>query len=438
MFVADSLRRLVLGRLGRNILWNIAAIGLPVLVALVAIPSLLARLGTARVGCLTLAFALLGFASVFDFGLGRALTKFVSERIGSERRAEVPRYVSVATKASMVMGAFVAVTMLVASGLLDVAGMLQVPVELREEFVSAFRVAAIAVPLVVLSVVFRGVLEGFGDFRTVALWRMFFGCVSFGGPLISSFYTQHLSSAVGTIVLGRLFVVVALGRASKEHISVVGTGTHPSNPLRELIAFGGWLTVSNLLTPIMTYLDRFILASLVGVGVLAFYTVPYEMITKVLVLPAAVTTVLFPRFAELIGIGRSDWVPLFRQALRYLATSMGGIVLLLIVVGREGLSLWIDERFAVEALGVWRVLALGVFFNAMAHVPYAAIQAAGRADITAKVHLVELPIYLVGLVVLTQQFGILGAAIAWTTRMCLDLVLLLSLAWRIMQPWRME
>ena len=51
---------------------------------------------------------------------------------------------------------------------------------------------------------------------------------------------------------------------------------------------------------------------------------------------------------------------------------------------------------------------------------FAVVQGAGRPDLTAKFHLVELPIYLIALTVLVRHYGIEGAAIAWTLRVALD------------------
>ena len=43
-----------------------------------------------RFGVLTLAWALVGYFSLFDLGVGRALTKVVSDRLASAKECEVP------------------------------------------------------------------------------------------------------------------------------------------------------------------------------------------------------------------------------------------------------------------------------------------------------------------------------------------------------------
>ena len=61
--------------------------------ALFAIPLLVKGLGVDRFGVLTLAWMVIGYFSLFDLGLGRALTKLVAEKLGEERAQEIPAIV---------------------------------------------------------------------------------------------------------------------------------------------------------------------------------------------------------------------------------------------------------------------------------------------------------------------------------------------------------
>ncbi len=60
----------------------------------------------------------------------------------------------------------------------------------------------------------------------------------------------------------------------------------------------------------------------------------------------------------------------------------------------------------------------------MANVPFALIQADNRPDITAKIHCFELIIYIPIIWILVTTYGLAGAAIAWSLRSLIDLVLL--------------
>src|SRR5204862_198375 len=71
----------------RNTVWNLGSLATPMLVALVTIPALIRALGSDRFGILALAWMLIGYCSLFDLGLGRALTKLISE--GAENHSEL-------------------------------------------------------------------------------------------------------------------------------------------------------------------------------------------------------------------------------------------------------------------------------------------------------------------------------------------------------------
>ena len=60
-------------KLSKNVLLNLFAEGVPLVVSLFCIPVLVRRLGTEQIGVLTLAWAVVGYFGIFDMGLGRAL-----------------------------------------------------------------------------------------------------------------------------------------------------------------------------------------------------------------------------------------------------------------------------------------------------------------------------------------------------------------------------
>jgi O-antigen/teichoic acid export membrane protein len=65
-----------------SIVWSFGGLGLPLLVALLAIPPLLHTLGPERFGLLSLAWTLTAMSGLFDLGLGRATTRLVADQLG--------------------------------------------------------------------------------------------------------------------------------------------------------------------------------------------------------------------------------------------------------------------------------------------------------------------------------------------------------------------
>ena len=60
--------------------------------------------------------------------------------------------------------------------------------------------------------------------------------------------------------------------------------------------------------------------------------------------------------------------------------------------------------------------------NSVGQIPFALIQAVGRPDLSAKVHIVELPLYLLALWGALELWGLEGVAAVWFLRALLDSV----------------
>ena len=146
--VPDTTGTLTRGHIiARNTVWNLIGLGAPLLVALFAIPLLIRGMGTDRFGVLTLAWAVIGYFSLFDLGLGRALTKLVAERLGTGQTEDLPRLIWTAL---MIMGLFGIIGAMVAAALSPwlVHNVLKIPRALQDETLKSFYLIALSVPVV--------------------------------------------------------------------------------------------------------------------------------------------------------------------------------------------------------------------------------------------------------------------------------------------------
>ena len=76
-------------RFARNFGWNLLGQLAPLVAAAVALPLLVNSLGIDRFGVLTLSWVIIGYFSLFDLGIGRALTQVVASHVGAGRGSQV-------------------------------------------------------------------------------------------------------------------------------------------------------------------------------------------------------------------------------------------------------------------------------------------------------------------------------------------------------------
>ena len=414
--------------LARNTFWNLVGNGAPILVAIVCIPLLIKGLGTERFGVLTLTWAVIGYAGLFDLGLGRALTQLVAKKLGRGEDHEVPTLVWTSLLLMLALGGVGAVVVVSLTPLL-VVRVLHVPGALQAETLNSFRLLGLSIPLVISTAGLRGFLEALQRFSLINALRIPTGIFTFVGPLLVLPFSKSLTQIVAVLVAGRLFSWLAhlifclrVAPALKQHIAWDRAAVVP------LLKYGGWMTVSNVVSPLMVTLDRFLIGALLSVAAVAYYATPYEVVTKFWLIPGALMGVMFPAFSTSFVRDRSRTARLYGQSVKYVLLVLFPMILLVVVMAQDGLKLWLGAEFAQNSTHVLRWLAVGVFINSIAQVPFALLQGVGKPDLTAKLHLIELPFYIVVLWWLTKAHGIEGAAIAWTARVAFDSLVLFVLA----------
>lgn len=419
-------------RLARNVVWNLLGTGAPLLVAIVAIPILIEGLGTARFGVLTLAWMVVGYFSLFDLGLGRALTKLVAEKLGKGQDNEIPALTWTAMTLMAVLGVLGAVVVAALSPWL-VGGVLKIPAELQPETLTAFYLLAASIPIVIGTTGLRGILEAHQRFGLVNAVRVPLGIFTFLGPVAVLPFSSSLVPVVAVLVIARLvswcaYAVLCLyiEPALRHSISM------QRSMVRPLINLGGWMTVTNIVGPLMVYMDRFLIGAMVSMAAVAYYATPHEVVTKISIIPGALMSVMFPAFATALAQDHARATRLFTRAVNYIFLSLFPVVLIIVTFAHEGLTLWLGSEFAGNSTLVLQLLAVGVFINSHAHVPSGLVQGAGRPDLTAKLHLFELPFYLLILWWLLGAYGIVGAAIAWVVRVAVDTLFLFVMAHRLL------
>jgi O-antigen/teichoic acid export membrane protein len=415
----------------RNSIYNAAGQGLPLLAALVAIPILTRSLGVPRFGVLTIAWMLIGYFSLFDFGLGRAITALVAERDAGDRRHEIPAMVW--TSLALMAGfGIVATSLLLLTSHWLAFSLLNVPPELRTETAAAFKVIAYCMPIVVTTTGLVGTLSAYSRFDVINLIRVPLGLLSYLAPLLVLPYTHSLVFVTVTLVVSRVIAFIAYFVACNRAVPLLADIRFRPEAVRPLLAFGGWMTVSNLISPIMVNFDRFLIGALISVAAVAFYTTPYEAVNKLWVIGGSLGAALFPEFAREFRRDKANCASLLSSAIDSALVALIPLVVVVVLWAREGLQLWLGAQFSANSTIVLRLLAVGVLANCVAAIPFAFIQGIGRPDITAKLHLIELPAYVVLVIALTHYFGICGTATAWVIRVSLDLLALLGISSRLL------
>ena len=303
---------------------------------------------------------------------------------------------------------------------------LKVPEAIRPETLRSFYALAFAIPIVTTSSGLRGILEAHQEFALLMAIRVPLGMFTFAGPLFVFIFSRSMVAVVGALLAARLITCIAhLLACLLKMPELRHRARFEAACLGDVFHLGGWMTISNLISPLLVYMDRFLIGALVSVTAVAYYATPFEMISKLLAVPLAMMGPLFPAFA--VSSTQQDHARsslLLERTVKYTFLIVFPVTLLTVAFAAQVLKLWLGQSFAQHSAPVLQWLAVGVLINCLSVVAAGMVQGYGRPDIAAKFHLLELPFYLFVLGLALRWYGIVGAAVAWTLRVTLDATLL--------------
>jgi O-antigen/teichoic acid export membrane protein len=417
----------------RNSLLNFLGQVLPLGIAAGAVPVIIRDMGLERYGLLSLSWILLGYFTFLDMGLGRATTNAVADLYSSGKREQIGLVVSLSLLLNFVVGIVGgAIGWMLTPWIVNTA--LAVPAPLREEATAMFSVLAVSIPLITAAATLRGVLEGFQRFdysnavKSPALALMFLL------PLMYKPFHLDLAQVVGLIVVSRLLAVLVfiwlVWRVDHKAFSIA---VRVPGAMKQLLHYAGWVTVSNVFSPVVMYAERLLIAAMVPLGLIGFYTAPYEIISRLPMIPASVGTTLFPSFSSIPKETRHEVVGrLFVRPTKFILFVVTPLAAVFIFFPTEILTLWLGREFAAKSHDVLVLLSAGFFLNCLAHVPLAALLGLGRPDLKAKIDIMEAVVFIALSYLLITVSGIGGAAAGKGLILLLDAIAMFMFAKRIL------
>jgi O-antigen/teichoic acid export membrane protein len=404
----------------RHTAYNVAGAIVPLVATLVTFPIYLQAIGEERYGILIILWSLLGYFGLFDLGLGRAVTNRIAafkERTARERE-EVFWTALVMNLALGCAGSLV----LWGAGNLLFSQFISAPGALMTEVLDALPWMALAFPLLLVASVMSGALMGREEFLAQNAVAIGTGVLVQVVPLLVALFVGPTLPLLVLAVLGvRILDGIALFGLCMRRLPLGIFPRLARSQVRPLFHFGGWVSVTSIISPLLTTLDRVLIGAIAGVKAVTYYSVPFSLASRISVIPGSLSAALFPRFSSL---GASERSALLATAVKSLVVVITPLVVIGMLVMEPFLHWWVDAEFASQAAPVGEILVIGIWANCLAYIPFAMIQGHGRPDLTAKLHLAELLPYVALLWLALEWKGAVGAAMAWSLRVWVDAALM--------------
>lgn len=416
-------------RFRADALWSASGTLVPAVLAVAAIPPLAARLGAGQFTLFALGAAIVSLAPSLDMGMSRTTFRHI---------AAANEYGDVLKIAAAAMQRSTRISLLVLGAMLAClfAVYFAKPSAMATGVPCAIAVAMLGIPPAILANVQRSILEGAGLFSASAAMRIGLGAATSIIPLLLSLIAPQAIWLLAVLVILRIVML------AQQHRTLVDVGLVPRSVKSWFSAATGsdklqstflreswWYAAVAPAVLLMSGFDKFVIIGLSGLSLaqLATFVAPQEVALKAIILPASLIPALFVRIAD---------SKVSSDASRHNATRLFYTLSLIILLGCLEViiaaPLFAAKLFpALPQLGVVqiiKVLAFGVFANAVAQFPMTALTARGIVSRPALLQLCELPLVILALAVLLPKIGIVAAALVWSGRIVVDTILLLMMA----------
>ena len=418
------------GRVAMAGAWGLLGRGLMLVVNLLATPFTIRLLGPARYGLWSVLQSALSLAAASDVSMGPATTKLGADQyarrdahgesavvwtaVGITIVTTMPIAITLTIFAPEVLRLFNVHTQLVRSGVLalrvgcsifmlqSVAGILSTSPQVRLEW-RAYTLISTS----------SNLIASVGPPVALAL---------FSGGLVTASFVVLASSflmAAGTLFLAvRFQPQLRLPRFDK-------------TIMKQLLRFGGPLTVATvLLMPLMTA-ERLFLASNHSTTVVAYWAVAATLATTLVVLPEQLVGPLMPALARLETEGAFTEVSrLFHRAMAGIFLIATPMAVLLALIAQPFLAIWAGPQYGVHSTTLLLIAIPGVWLDCFNWVCQTYLISSGRPKVIAYLRGSQVIPYLLAAWVLTDKFGATGAALVWSGRLVVETLVLFRIVRR--------
>jgi O-antigen/teichoic acid export membrane protein len=403
-----------------NFAINILGAIIPLAIALVTVPIYIRHIGDARYGMLSIVWLILGYFGFLDLGLSRAAANALARLRDAPQEARA-RILVTTLILNLGLGIFGSLCLSIFGSYL-LQQVLTVPDVLKPEIAKAFPWIVGLFPLALIAGVGIGALESRERFLLANVLQV--SGMSLGQivpAILAVMVSPSLAIVIPAAATVRALTVVAILIVVYRDEGPLSPAAFDRHQAKQLLNYGGWISVSGIIDPILSSLDQFVIGSAVGIAAVAHYAVPMNLVLRSQFFASALVRTLFPRMSS---VGSGEARSLASRALLSLAYGYGAVCAPAIILTPVFFNYWLGANFAAIAAPVAEILFIGAWINGLAFVPYALLQSQGRPDVTGKFHAAEVIPFVAILWILTSAYGIVGAALAWSLRCTVDAVCL--------------
>ena len=314
-------------------------------------PWMIRMIGSSDYGLYTLATSIISLVTV-DFGMGMAVSRFLSKYRAEGKQEEANNFVAVVYKLYAVITLILLAALFVIYQYIDVIGAKLTADELAK-FRVIFVIVAAATVICFPFATTDGMLTSYEKFIQAKLCDLFNRVVTVILVVVVLSMGYGLFALVATnMALNVITVFLKLYLLRKSTPLRVNWKYFSKSTLKLVLGFSVWVTVTSLAQRLVINITPTILGAVSGSAAIAIFSVAKNLEYFAFVLTNAIRGMFMPKISRILakndGSERADILPLMVKVGRFQTYIIGLIIVGFLAVGRTFIHFWVGDEYQLS------------------------------------------------------------------------------------------
>lgn len=396
--------------------WNVFSIIVAGVIGFVTVPIVITEVGVQDYGIYVLLLMIGGFVGLFDFGLGEATLKFVSQYCASNDLKSINRVLGATITVNLIAGLFGLILIIFfSSWLVNIFKIDPAKIELASRLLIY---AGIGFCLALFASSLSAIPQALQRYDILNKVSMLLGILKAAAMIVVVKLGYGITGLVILMPVSTAINIIILLMVGFRLIPGIRPWPIPTHSgLKEVSGYGFFAFVNQIIGRISQEIEKLILGIFFGTAEISYLDVPKQILLKGAGIYGAAGSALFPRFSSMNEdkhMARlfldSTWLLLCVSLVLFVPT---------IIILPEFLCLWIGQAFADQSATVAQLIA-GSYALSGAFVPYfGLLKGTGRVHWLTIAFIVTTGVGIFAGILLVMNYGLIGAGYrAWVVVWC--------------------
>jgi O-antigen/teichoic acid export membrane protein len=427
------LKEIFKDRVLRNSLFGGIGVLIPLLTTLIFTPFLVKRMGIEGYGLWSISISALGLMGVLEFGLAKAVEKYIAEYRSTGDSDGIPAVMSIGLIFNIVVGIILTIPIYLASA--KIAQLFQSDHLSQDQVSFAIRLTAFGfLPMLVRNTTLaipRGLQHFELPMYTAALQNVL--------TSLTALIFSSLGASVGMVVFSTVIIMwlSALGSSimALRQLASIGVAIRfrwSSLYFRKMLSFMVFTGLGGIGRQLFTFADRIVVGAVLGLSQAGYYTVTIGIARRYIVFAGEFTRALMPAASSWYASGDIRKLKqYFRKSTLFVAILNLVVLGVLLAISSPFLRLWMGVEFAAHALQPLRILILIFAVMSITSPAMQMMYGVGKPWINTLVDILSGVGTIWLIPILSSRYGLAGAAwanvVSWIKYLVIiELIFLLS------------